>query len=553
VEGLLPAVLRVLLRQFGVISRAQALAAGMSSAQITRWVSAGRWLRVHRGVYRAADVRRSPEGDLLAACLATAGYASHESAAALWDLVDRHPRRPVVTIEARLRTVPSAAMVVHHRTVSATVGRLLGIPCTKLSTTVFDLAGALPDTALDDAVDRALAKRALGVLDLLREADHPANRGRRGRRALLRSLDGRGYLGGPAPSVLESKVLRLLLQAGIRPLAREAVVTWAGGHYRLDLLLVEGLALEVDGYAYHAHPEGMTRDLRRRRHLQAMGIEVLAFTWLDVVHDGPAVVDEVRAALARRTSRRGPCELEPPRSSGSHAPAALPEAVPDRPDGRDEVGVLLAELGPQPPDVDVDGPGAAVVLVPPHPAEQGLPGEHPARVGGEELEQLVLHVGEVEGAAGDHRLVGLQVEHQRPVLHQLGAGAPARPPEQVGEAGLELTGRQGHQAEVVEEVLPQLQVGQLADADDEQQGLEWQVTLAQLPAQGEGALRVPVGADHRSGPPVRRLRTLGRLGGGARRPRVPAALERLDHGGRRRVGEDEQWIHGPFSGQSERR
>ena len=75
-------------------------------------------------------------------------------------------------------------------------------------------------------------------------------------------------------------------------------------------------------------------------------------------------------------------------------------------------GVLLAELRPEAPDVDVDRAGAAVVLVAPHPAEEDLAGEHLAGVLGEELEQLVLHVGHVERPPGDGRLVRLEVERR---------------------------------------------------------------------------------------------------------------------------------------------
>ena len=42
--------------------------------------------------------------------------------------------------------------------------------------------------------------------------------------------------------------------------------------------------------------------------------------------------------------------------------------------------MLLAELGAQTPHVNVDRAGTAVVVVPPHPAEQGLSGEDLARM-----------------------------------------------------------------------------------------------------------------------------------------------------------------------------
>src|SRR2546423_9267985 len=79
-----------------------------------------------------------------------------------------------------------------------------------------------------------------------------------------------------------------------------------------------------------------------------------------------------------------------------HAPARLAELVADGAHGLDEAGVLLAELGPQPPDVDVDGSRAAVVLVAPDACQKRLAREDLSGMGGEELQQLVLHVGQVE-------------------------------------------------------------------------------------------------------------------------------------------------------------
>ena len=58
--------------------------------------------------------------------------------------------------------------------------------------------------------------------------------------------------------------------------------------------------------------------------------------------------------------------------------------------------MLLAELGPEAPDVDVDGAGAAVVLVAPDPGEQRLAGEDLARVRRQELEPLDLTYMEYE-------------------------------------------------------------------------------------------------------------------------------------------------------------
>ena len=72
------------------------------------------------------------------------------------------------------------------------------------------------------------------------------------------------------------------------------------------------------------------------------------------------------------------------------------EAVADVADRPDQRLVLAAELGPQPPDVDVHGAGTAEVVVAPDLLEQLGPAEDPAGVLGEELQQLELLVGEVE-------------------------------------------------------------------------------------------------------------------------------------------------------------
>ena len=89
--------------------------------------------------------------------------------------------------------------------------------------------------------------------------------------------------------------------------------------------------------------------------------------------------------------------LGAPRASVS--PCDRDETVPDVADGADQRLVLGAELGPQPADMHVDRPGAAEVVVAPDLLEQLRPGEDPARVLGEELQQLEFLEGQVQRAA----------------------------------------------------------------------------------------------------------------------------------------------------------
>ena len=80
------------------------------------------------------------------------------------------------------------------------------------------------------------------------------------------------------------------------------------------------------------------------------------------------------------------------------------------------------------------------------------------------------------------------------MLDEVGREAPAGAPEQVGEAGGQLVGRDRLDAEVVEEVLAELELVELvAGHDDEQRG-QRHLAGAQVPAEGEGRLRVRAAA-----------------------------------------------------------
>lgn len=285
-------ILRTTRRQYGLITMAQARAAGLSPQQVQR-ASCGPWKRVHRGVYAVAGAPATPERALLAACLATRGRASHESAAWLWALVARSPRRPTVTV-ARDRSRPQQGMVIHRaRDLPRGPAPLVrGIPCTDVVRTLVDLATEVPGAQLDDAVDRALARRLVTIPQLMAVA------GRRAA-AMRRALVRRGHIGAPSPSVLESRTLRLLHRGGIVPRHVELTVDASSGRYRLDVVLAGLLAMEVDGYAYHASPESMARDHRRRNELLTAGWTILVFTWTDISNDGDRVLRSVGDALRR--------------------------------------------------------------------------------------------------------------------------------------------------------------------------------------------------------------------------------------------------------------
>ncbi len=68
------------------------------------------------------------------------------------------------------------------------------------------------------------------------------------------------------------------------------------------MLLRSGVALEVDGYAYHWSPEAKAADSRRRNALRVAGIFVVEADWVTVMRHPAELCDTVLAALGSSAS-----------------------------------------------------------------------------------------------------------------------------------------------------------------------------------------------------------------------------------------------------------
>lgn len=74
----------MLQRQYGMVSRAQALAVGLSQHQVDRLVAARRWLPIYPGVYLAADRGLTEEGRVWATALWAGDEATVSGLTAAW-------------------------------------------------------------------------------------------------------------------------------------------------------------------------------------------------------------------------------------------------------------------------------------------------------------------------------------------------------------------------------------------------------------------------------------------------------------------------------------
>jgi hypothetical protein len=98
-----PALLALLRRQAGVVSRAQAVRAGLTATQVDRLVARRRWAPLHPRVYRASEYPLTDEARLRAAVLWAGAGAVPRGRAALWwhGLLPDAPQTIMLTVPGR--------------------------------------------------------------------------------------------------------------------------------------------------------------------------------------------------------------------------------------------------------------------------------------------------------------------------------------------------------------------------------------------------------------------------------------------------------------------
>jgi predicted transcriptional regulator of viral defense system len=180
------------LTQGGYFDRGDAYGHGLDDQDLYYHVRAGRFERVHPGVYRLRTAPVAPLDDLLRAWVWTnyRGTVSHESALALYGLSDVMPSVVHLTVPPDFgRGVPAGAPYVLHRSLledgDATTYEGLRVTTPARSIVDAAAAGTAPDQ-IERAVRDALG-RALTTADDLRAA--AARRGYRQRRTVQPLID----------------------------------------------------------------------------------------------------------------------------------------------------------------------------------------------------------------------------------------------------------------------------------------------------------------------------------------------------------------------------
>jgi hypothetical protein len=301
-------------RQYGLVTRKQLLAAGISSDFIERRVGTALLRPVHAGVYRTGGPSH-PRVREHAALLACPGAAiSHGSAACVTDL-GPPPRdgKVHVSICANRRIGRRPGLCAHRGVVREDEIMVIdNLRVTTPARTVLDLASEVSDiTRMVGRAERIRPGSIAQLKTLLQR--YPQRCGTRALRALLRDPAADAFTRSP----LEVLFLDLLKEAGL-PLPEVNVIVCGR---EVDFYFRSArLVVETDGYEYHADYATFVTDRQRDSNLMASGIRVIRLSWHQITNERTRTAAEI--ALALHT-----CGIASPLSS---RPRAVVTTVPRR-------------------------------------------------------------------------------------------------------------------------------------------------------------------------------------------------------------------------------
>lgn len=268
-------------RQWGIVDRVDLRGCGLSDRQVRVRVAAGRLHPLYRGVYALGHPTISLRGRCLAAVKACGPGAaiSHYSAAFLWGMLEPFRRFPDVTTPKRrsLRGINTY----EGADIEATA--IWGIPVTTPAQTLIHLSSVAPFETLRRAVNEALNRRLVTLLELV--TSH--HRGAKRLRAVLATA---------APTRSENENLALqLMHAGIaKPLVNPTV---NGTTLIPDFLWPDRrLVLEADSETYHGHALARADDRAKQAVLEGLGYTVIRTSWAEMTSRPDRMLSRVRAA-----------------------------------------------------------------------------------------------------------------------------------------------------------------------------------------------------------------------------------------------------------------
>lgn len=285
-------------KQYGVISRPQTVACGMSDKALRhRLRAAGPWQRMLPGVYLAGTGSPTTDQREMAALLYAGGSSVITGYSALRRVGLRVPRPDVVDVLVPVkRQRKSAGFVVIRRTarMPEPVYYCGPIRFTAPARAVADAARILDDLRkVRDVVATPVQSGWCRVADLAHELAVGPRQGSARLREVLAEV------AGGVRSVAEADLLDLIKHAGLpmpmfnaRLFVGKRLVAVADAWWPR-----QRVAVEVDSREWHLSPEAWEETVRRHARMTAQGILVLHFTPKQIRTERAQVVATIRAAL----------------------------------------------------------------------------------------------------------------------------------------------------------------------------------------------------------------------------------------------------------------
>lgn len=296
--------------QHGVITRQQALRAGLTTETIRSRRESGSWRQLYRGVYLVTSGPPDRDARLWAAVLycGRGAVLSHATAAELHGLEVTQPLPIHVSIPSRRRITAPPGLRVHltSRPLDPPQGHR-DPPHTPICDTLLDLADATTD--LDELCGWLTSAFREGKVNELQLRWALAQRGPVRWRKQLAEIAACAAAGDH--SVLEYRYTRDVERAhGLPESVRQ--VPFLQDSYRegrRDRVYEDhGVAIELDGIAWHP-PGKSSADKKRDRAAAAQGLVSLRYEWTDVTAHPCETALEVAEVLRTRgwTGAPHPC------------------------------------------------------------------------------------------------------------------------------------------------------------------------------------------------------------------------------------------------------
>lgn len=288
--------------QYGLITRQQALACGLSEEQIRWRLHKGLWTRDHDCVYRLAGTPTCWRQRLLAACFAggPGAAASHRAAGQLWQF-DAVPAGLIEITSAR--RIERPPLIVHRSSLAGwEITTKHGIPVTDPCRTLLDLAALIKPRELERAFESGLRQQLVTIPLMAERLERRARRGRTGVRAWRALLEQRAPSLRPTETDFETLMNQLIARFGLPQPQRQVEIRDGEDRFihRADFAYPEArLVIEADSLTYHRSPLEIRRDRRQTRQMMDQGWTVLRVTHWEMNNEAAEVAASIQGFLRK--------------------------------------------------------------------------------------------------------------------------------------------------------------------------------------------------------------------------------------------------------------